>query len=479
MAASPPPRVPGSGARPPTTTHPGSVEEERTPLLDRAGRRMLERLREHPDAPRWTYAVGDRLLAQDLPALDRFREALAAPRVPRAPGAPPAQVLGALAAAIATVPRYRAAVPPGLDLERDWAQVPTTCRADLAAEPWSFVPDGEPLDRLVIYRTAGTTGHPIAVPHHPLAVACYLPLVEHALAGHGVALDPDPEVVVCALLSYQVRTYTYSTVLSAWAGSGFVKVNLRPTEWPSPASLARYLVDLQPQLVTGEPVAFAELARLGVALRPRAMVSTSLALSPRLGERLASHFGCPLLDWYSAVETGPIACSCPAGALHVLPPDLHVEVVRPDGTPAAPGERGEVAVSGGRNPLLPLLRYRTGDLASMTNEPCRCGDPRPRLLGLAGRVPVLFRADDGTPVGAVDISRALRELPVLRHTFLQRADGACELRVQPRPDAPPPTAPALAEALRGILGSPPLSIAVEERLDPELPAFTSELPVEW
>ncbi|MGV8042044.1 MAG: hypothetical protein AB2L07_18940 [Thermoanaerobaculaceae bacterium] len=106
------------------------------------------------------------------------------------------------------------------------------------------------------------------------------------------------------------------------------------------------------------------------------------------------------------METGPVACSCPAGELHVLPPDLHVEVVRPDGGPAAPGERGEVTVSGGRNPLLPLLRYRTGDFARMACEPCGCGDPAPRLLGLAGREPVLFRADDGTPVGAVDISRA-------------------------------------------------------------------------
>lgn len=479
MATTTPPGGPESGVRGPAATHTGGLEEERTPLLDEAGRRMLERLREHPEAPRWTYAVGDRLEAEDLPALGRFRQELAAPCEPCRPAVPPARLLGALAAAVATVPRYRATVPGGLDLERDWAQVPTTCRADLAAEPWSFVPDGEPLDRLVIYRTAGTTGHPIAVPHHPRAVACYLPLVEHALARHGVALDPDPEVVICALLSFQVRTYTYSTVLSAWAGAGFVKVNLRASDWPSPGSPARYLAALRPQLVTGEPVAFAELAATDVDLHPRALVSTSLALSERLRARLADRFSCPVLNWYSAVETGPVACSCPAGELHVLPHDLHVEVVRPSGSPALPGERGEVTVSGGRNPVLPLLRYRTGDFASMAYAPCRCGDPTPRLQGLAGREPVLFRADDGTPVGAVDISRALRELPILRHAFVQRRDRSCELRVEPRPDAAPPDPDALARALRAILGGPPLTIAVEERLDPELPAFTSELPWEW
>ena len=49
----------------------------------------------------------------------------------------------------------------GSDLARDWREIPTTSRRDLAERPWDFVPDDEPLDRLIIYRTAGTTGHPI------------------------------------------------------------------------------------------------------------------------------------------------------------------------------------------------------------------------------------------------------------------------------------------------------------------------------
>ena len=36
--------------------------------------------------------------------------------------------------------------------------------------------DDAALDRMVIYRTAGTTGHPITVPHHPVAIRCYEPL---------------------------------------------------------------------------------------------------------------------------------------------------------------------------------------------------------------------------------------------------------------------------------------------------------------
>lgn len=438
---------------------------ERTPLLAPEGVALLERLREHPDAPRWNYAVGDRLVGEDLPALDYFRQQLAVLRGPREPGPPPPAVLQHVAGLRAQVPWMRAHLPEALDLERDWARVPTTSRRDLAATPWEFVPDGADLERLVIYRTAGTTGHPIQVPHHPRAIGCYEALIERALLAHGVQLRFDPRAVGCFLVSAQVKTYTYCTVLYAWSGAGFAKVNLRATEWPREGSAQRYFEAFAPPLVTGEPVSFAELLRLGVPARPTALVSTSVAMSPALMQRLRAHFGCPVIDWYSLVETGPVAFSCPRGeGFHVLPHDLHVEVVRPDGSPAGPGERGEIAVTGGRNPYLPLLRYRTGDWARMDALPCGCGDPMPRLVDLEGRTPVLFRSSDGTPVGTVDISRLLREYPLLQHTFEQRADLSCAVAVRPLPDLPAPPPEEIERALRTLLGSVPIAVRVDPRL---------------
>jgi phenylacetate-CoA ligase len=171
-----------------------------------------------------------------------------------------------------------------------------------------------------------------------------------------------------------------------------------------------------------------------------------------------------VIDWYSLVETGPIGYICPrTDAYHLLPPDLHVEVLRSDGTPAAPGERGEIAVTGGRNVFAPLLRYRTGDFGRLDFGPCPCGDPMPRLLELEGRVPVLLRSADGTPVTTVDLSRLLREFPLLLHEFAQAADLSCELVIRPLPGAAPNPA-AIEASLRRILGNLPLTI----RLDPHL-----------
>lgn len=435
---------------------------ERCPLLTPDGERMLKRLREHPDAPRFNYATGDRLHPEDLPAIERFRDELRERR-PAGPGPPPA-ILQRLAGLRERVPFFRTRIPAGLDLERDWAVVPTTSRQDLALVPWDFVPDDEELGRLIIYRTAGTTGHPIAVPHHPLAVRCYEPMLEFALERHRARPAFDAQTVACLLVGAQVRTYTYAAVLYNWQGAGFAKVNLRQTEWPSEGGQQRYLDAMAPRFLTGDPISFAEMLRMGLSAQPSALVTTSVAMSPGLKQRLAERYKAPVIDWYSLVETGPVGYACPLGhGYHQLPTDLYVEAVGPDGAPVAPGERGEVAVTGGRNSFAPLLRYRTGDYGRMDYAACPCGDPMPRLLDLEGRVPVLIRSSDGTPVSSVDLSRLLREFPLLLHEFEQRADRSCELIVRPLPGAAVDLE-RMEHDLRRVLGGVSLAIRVDERL---------------
>ncbi|MGV8042046.1 MAG: hypothetical protein AB2L07_18950 [Thermoanaerobaculaceae bacterium] len=107
-------------------------------------------------------------------------------------------------------------MPPGLDLERDWPELPTTARTDVATRVWEAVPDDADLEPLIVYRTAGTTGHPLLVPHHARAVASYQVLLEHALGRHGVRLAPGEDDVACMLLGAQSRTVTYATTLPAW-----------------------------------------------------------------------------------------------------------------------------------------------------------------------------------------------------------------------------------------------------------------------
>jgi phenylacetate-CoA ligase len=129
---------------------------------------------------------------------------------------------------------------------------------------------------------------------------------------------------------------------------------------------------------------------------------------------------------------------------------LYVEILDPDGRPVAPGERGEITVTGGFNFCLPLLRYRTGDHAALIHTAAE-----PVLRGLAGRASVRFRHADGHWLNNIDVSHALGHLPLAHYGLHQQADGALVLRLPARSDC---TDDARL-ALRALLGALPLTIA--------------------
>ncbi|KAF0243988.1 MAG: Coenzyme [Planctomycetota bacterium] len=452
--------------------------KRRNPLITAAAAKTLHRIKEHPHAPRFNGALGDRLVRADLAALDRLREGLASGRRARTGNSPAPEVIALLAAAIPRVERFRRTVPRGHDLAKDWASVATTSREDLAFSIHELIPDDADFARLIVHPTSGTTGHAVFVPHHPVAGSAYLPLFEVALASHGVRLAPGAADVGTVQVHAQSFTLTYATVHAAWGNSGYAKVNLKEADWPKPESRSRWLEAMAPLTMTGNPSAYAELLDLAPKFSPKAFFSTAFALAPALAKKLSARYRAPVIDWYSSIETGPIAYTCPRGEFHVLPHDLHVEVVDAKGLPLPAGKFGEICVSGGRNPFLPMLRYRTGDRARLETKRCPCGDPMPRLLDLEGRAAVRLRAADGSPVASVDVSRALRDFAIAQHALLQRAGGAVELDLRPLPGWSLDTG-RVERAVRGVFGAKTkLRIRLVQKISGpgvKVAAFRSEL----
>ncbi|MFA6959075.1 MAG: AMP-binding protein [Thermoanaerobaculia bacterium] len=396
----------------------GLTDRERFPLLDEEGARMLSRLRQHPHAPRFNLRTGDRL---DAAMLERVRRWEAAQREssPRwLPGQPPDWVEPFAAQALADVPIYRRA---GVASFEAFSSV---TRADLAREPWSFVPDAAALDDLMVFYTSGTTGKPLYVVTHPEVPAKKLALYRKAIRACGGDMTGGAGRVALAFVCSQAKTLTYATISSLLGQAGAVKVNLHPSQWSDPADRAKFLDDLDPEVLTGDPIGFADLAALPVAIRPKALVSSAMTVTPSLRAKLEARFGCPVVDIYSTCESGPIALAR-GDFYEVLPADLYVETLDADGNNCAPGVVGEITLTGGRNPFLPLLRYRTGDYAALESR-----DGKPVLTQLEGRAPVRFRTTDGRWINNIDVATALRPLPLVQFSLLQKIDGSLLLRIR-------------------------------------------------
>ena len=119
--------------------------------------------------------------------------------------------------------------------------------------------------------------------------------------------------------------------------------------------------------------------------RPHAMkllVGGGEGITPRLRAELERFWGAPVCMTYASTEAATVLgfeCSARDG-YHVNEFDFVVEIDRPD----AEGY-GEVVFTTVNRAVMPLVRYRTGDIARWLPGTCRCGLPFRRLSAIRGR----------------------------------------------------------------------------------------------
>ena len=120
--------------------------------------------------------------------------------------------------------------------------------------------------------------------------------------------------------------------------------------------------------------------------RPHAMkllVGGGEGITPRLRAELERFWGAPVCMTYASTEAATVLgfeCSARDG-YHVNEFDFVVEIDCPD----ADGY-GEVVFTTVNRAVMPLVRYRTGDIARWLPGACRCGLPFRRLSAIRGRI---------------------------------------------------------------------------------------------
>lgn len=130
---------------------------------------------------------------------------------------------------------------------------------------------------------------------------------------------------------------------------------------------------------------------------PKAVMTSATTLYPHMRDMIERVFSAPVFNRYGSREVGDIACECDRhNGLHVNPYTQHVEILRADGSPCAPGEVGEVVVTLLTNFVMPIIRYRIGDMAAWAEHSCACGRHWPLLQEVSGRVNSIIKTNKGT-----------------------------------------------------------------------------------
>jgi phenylacetate-CoA ligase len=235
-------------------------------------------------------------------------------------------------------------------------------------------------------------------------------------------------------------------------------------------ALARF----EPEFIHGYPSSVAMLASLaeqeGLSLHTLRLRSILLGSEQVFADqRTVIERACNAraFSWYGHSERVILAGECECGdAYHHFPDYGILEMVAVDGDALVDvGERGELVGTGLHNRSMPLIRYRTGDVARRLSGECRCGRAFDRFDQVEGRWGQEYVVGaNGTRIYTTALNMHGPYFDkVNRYQYVQRTPGQVDLRLMVADAFSRDDLATLKEAFGRKLG-------VELRVDPVLVA---------
>ena len=119
--------------------------------------------------------------------------------------------------------------------------------------------------------------------------------------------------------------------------------------------------------------------------------------------------GIPVVDCYGSREGGFVSHECREGRYHVMDPNYVIEFIKDD-QPAPPGEDGEITLTHLDAWGMPLIRYKTGDVAQPGEGTCACGRGFSTMQGIRGRTTDFVVTPDGRWQHALSVIYIVRDI---------------------------------------------------------------------
>jgi phenylacetate-CoA ligase len=312
------------------------------------------------------------------------------------------------------------------------AEQPFTTKSDLRdAYPFDLL--RVPLEDCVrVHASSGTRGKATIVAYTRNDLALWADCCARAIAAAG----GGPGTIVHIAYGYGL----FTGGLGLHYGAERLGCTVVPASSGNTPRQAQLLEDLGAEILCCTPsyaLAIADHVSEPERLELRAGVFGAEPWTEGLREAIEGALALTALDIDGLSEVmGPgVSAECveARGGAHVNEDHFLVEVVDPQsGRPLPDGGVGELVFTTLTKEALPLLRYRTGDLASLTREPCACGRTFVRMSRVLGRTDDMLIIR-GVNVFPSEIERALLAIPELAPHYqlvVERPGHLDELTVQ-------------------------------------------------
>jgi phenylacetate-CoA ligase len=362
-----------------------------------------------------------------------------------------------IAFAYANSPFYRQRLgnrpPTPLTSVAEMAHLPFTTSEDLRLDPDRFLSvSRDAIERIVTLETSGTTAQPKRV----FFTAEDLELtIDFFQRGMSTLVTPGQRVLI---LMPGPRPGSVGDLLEKALARMDVTgvVHGLPVD---PAAAVEAIVEKRIDCLVGLPAQIHRLAGCGAGAKipPGRIASVLLTadyVPASIVASLEKRWQCNVYQHYGMTEGGyggGVECNVHQG-YHLREADLFYEIVDPqDGRPLPGGQVGEVVFTTLTRRGMPLIRYRTGDLAAFMPSACPCGSALRRMQPVRGRIGGTLVVDPQTHITLAELDEAVFALEgVLDYQAIVRQDGG-RTRLGLRIDAAPANATDIQAAVRAAV----------------------------
>lgn len=299
--------------------------------------------------------------------------------------------------------------------------LPFTTKGDLRKNfPYGLL--AVPLEECVrVHASSGTTGSAVAVLHTENDIETWSNLVARCLYGVGVRRSDVFQNIAGYGLFTGGLGFHYGAqkvgalVIPASAGNSKRQVNLMidfgTTVIHIMPSFALYLIRVFENMGI-DPIKDTKLRIMFLGAEPH---------SEETRKRIEELYGVDAYNSYGLSEmNGPgvsFECHLKEG-LHIWEDSFIVEIIDPKGDePVPPGATGELVYTTLAREAMPLIRYRSGDLAYFFSAPCSCGRTHRRISRIQGRVDdmIIWK---GVNIFPMQIESVLMDIPEIKGSYM-------------------------------------------------------------
>ena len=303
-------------------------------------------------------------------------------------------------------------IPERVESLSELSKIPFTNRSALH-QSYPYGMFALPLREVVrLEGTTGSIGEPLVVGYTSNDIKHWTEVSARVLSAGGVTRED----VVQICFDYDL----FGGGLGFIYGAELIGASVIPGSYRDPLGQIMIMQDYRTTaLVSTQGFAL----RLAAAMRKRGIAAASLQLriglficepdSAKTIQKIEDGWRITVTENYSLAEMAgpPVAAECEAGGgLHIFEDQFIAEIVNPvSGKVLPPGKEGELVLTTIAKEAFPLIRYRTGDITVLIEEPCSCGRTSRRIKKILGRTDDMILVN-GIRIFPAQIEKILTEI---------------------------------------------------------------------